>query len=298
MSAVFCVLIAVSAALGGAKQQALNVATPPRALAVTAESTVVTSTVAGTARDRFTLVTSATGTVVITLQPIHGRTPKALLTDADGHTRHPDRRGMLWPRPTPGRALLLEISAPFADDPGSTYQLSVAFDVDRPADLRDHVRPARPRDTRRFHVSGADDVEQVLVGGLLAEHTVKNGDVIVTIPAFARSGPAEFRFEARAPERADVDIVGVETRGDINRGACAPPGCIALMVSASVGDLWLAAIARLVDADIQQHAIASGAVLLQLRMPSTQTEALAQLKTTEGVLSARAADISAAPAQP
>lgn len=266
----------------------------PIPIEVSAPGVVLVGNVSGNARNRYLLVPDERGTVVISVERIHGLAPQALLRSAAGQrVRRADRTGKLWARPAPGTELVLELSAPTRADT-SVYQLTVAFDVDRPRAARGLRRPARPRDIVRVPASDLRGLDRVTVGGLAAEHTIQGGDVFVSIPAFARAGPVELHFEGRPPELAEVELVGVEPpREDLDTGACAaaaggaPAGCLRVAIEPSVGSLWLAAIARVVDADLVKHVVPSGVVELKLRLPSSEGFALEQLRTMPGVRSAQ-----------
>ena len=266
----------------------------PTPVVVSAAGQVVVGTVAGPGRPRYRLTVPEKGPVLISIDPIHGPAPQAVLRNAEGQRiRRADRRGQLWARPPAGATLVLEL-APVARDLRSVYHLSIAFDVDRPRALRGERRPARPRDIVRVPASDVRGLDRVLVGGLAAEYTIQAGDVYVSVPAYARHGPVELHYEARPPEVIDIELVGVEPpRPDLDAGTCAraagaaPPGCLHLVLEPSVGSLWLDAIAREVDADLVKHLVDSGAVELKLRLPSTESYAVAQLRAMPGVRSVR-----------
>lgn len=255
---------------------------------------MVVGSVAGAARERYRLVPDQKGTLIISVDRIHGPAPRAVLRNAEGQgIRRADRRGKLWARPAPGTELVLEVS-PQPGGERSVYHLSVAFDVDRPRAQRSERRPARPRDIVRVPASDVHGIDQVLVGGLAAEYTIQGGDVLVGIPAFARTGPIELHYEARPSEQLEVQLIGVEPpRADLDTGACAatdgtaPPGCLRLALEPSVGSQWLDAITHVLDADLVKHTVKSGVVELKLRMPSSQSFALEQLKAMPGVRAAQ-----------
>lgn len=267
---------------------------PPTPIDVSAPGAVLVGAVAGSGRARYRLTVADKGTVLISIDPIHGPAPIAVLRNAEGQRiRRADRRGKLWARPPAGAQLVLEL-APVARDARSVFQLSVAFDVDRARALRGQQRPARPRDTVRVPASDARGLDRVLVGGLAAEYTIQGNDVYVGIPAFARSGPIELHYEARPSEVIDIELIGVEPqRPELDTGACAPAGgaaaagCLRLALEPSMGSLWLEAVAREVDADLVKHVVDSGVVELKLRLPSTERYALEQLRAMPGVRSAQ-----------
>lgn len=265
----------------------------PTPLEVTAAGVVQVGAVGGSERLRYRLTVADKGTVLISVDRIHGPAPQAVLRNAEGQRlRRADRRGKLWARPPAGSELVLEV-APAARDARSVFQLSVAIDVDRPRALRGERRPARPRDIVRVPTGDPRGLDGIHVGGLAAEYTIQGGDVFVSIPAFARRGPIELHFEARPPELVDVTIIGAEpARADFDSGACAasagavPAGCVRVAVEPPVGSLWLDAIAREVDADLVAHEVANGVVALKLRLPSSESFALEQLRTMPGVRAA------------
>lgn len=270
---------------------------PPNASApieATAEGAVLVGSVAGAGRSRYRILVPHKGTVLIAIEPIHGPVPLAVLRNAEGQRiRRADRRGRLWARPPAASELLLELSS-VARDARSVFQLSVAFDIDRPRALRGQRRPARPRDIVGVSAADPRGLDRVLVGGLVAEHTIQGGEVYVSVPAFAQRGPIELHYEARPPEVVDVELIGVEPpRADLDTGACtaasgtAPPGCLRLLIEPSVGSRWLDAIAREVDADLVKHQPASGAVVLKLRLPSSEGYALEQLRAMPGIKTAQ-----------
>ncbi len=266
---------------------------PPTPIEVRAAGTVQVGAVSGSERLRYRLTVAEKGTVLISLERIHGPAPQAVLRNAEGQRlRRADRRGKLWARPPAGSELVLEL-APAALDARSVFQLSVAIDVDRPRAQRSQRRPARPRDIVRVPVADPRALDGARVGGLAAEYTIQGSDVFVSIPAFARRGPIELYFEARPAEVLEVGLIGVEpARADIDTDACAPtagaipPGCLRLAIEPSVGSLWLDAIAREVDADLVKHEVERGVAELKLRLPSTEGFAIEQLRSMPGVRSA------------
>lgn len=270
----------------------------PTPLPVSAGGEVVVGSVAGTERQRYRLVPDQKGTLIISVDRIHGPAPRAVLRNAEGKgLRRADRRGKLWARPAPGTELILELAPP----PGgerAVFQLSVAFDADRPRAERGKQRPARPRDIVRVPTNDVHGLDQVQVGGLPAEYTIHGGDVLVGVPAFAQSGPIELHFESRPPAQHPVELIGKEPpRADMDTGACTardgavPAGCLLLALDPSVGSLWLDAIARVLDADLVRHSVRTGTVELKLRFPSSQSYALEQLKGMPGVRSAKPVDV-------
>ncbi len=268
-------------------------APPPVPIEVTGAGSVQVVTVGGAGGARYRLSVAERGTVLISVDRIDGPAPQAVLRNAEGQRlRRADRRGKLWARPPAGSVLVLELS-PAARDTPSVVQLSVAIDVDRPRAQRAQRRPARPRDIVRVPVADLRGLDGVQVGGLAAEYTIQGGDVFVAIPAFAQRGPIELHFEARPTEIVDVTLIGTEPpRRDLDTGACAltagavPAGCVRLDIEPPVGTLWLDAIARIVDADLVRHELASGVVELKLRLPSTEGFALERLRAMPGVRSA------------
>ena len=275
-----------------------NKPAPPTPVTVSAGGEVLVGSVAGTERQRYRLVPDQKGTLIISVDRIHGPAPRAVLRNAEGKgLRRADRRGKLWARPAPGTELILELAPP-QGGARAVYHLSVAFDVDRPRAERGQQRPARPRDIVRVPAVEVQGLDQVHVGGLPAEYTIHGGDVLVGIPAFAQSGPIELHFESRPAALHPVELIGKEApRADLDTGACAardgavPAGCLRLALEPSVGSRWLDAIARVLDADLVKHSVRSGVVELKLRLPSSESYALEQLKGMPGVRSAKAADV-------
>jgi hypothetical protein len=262
---------------------------------VSARGAVVTSTLNGTARDKYRLVPTEKGTVVISVDRIQGLQARALLRNAEGLVvRRADKRGKIWARPQPGDELTLEIWPP-EKDASITYILSVSFDIDRPREQRGQQRPLRPRDIIKLAAPGLSELDQVIVDGIHAESSINKTNLLVTIPAFARAGPIELRYETRPPQTYPIEIIGAEPpRADIVTDACnapgggAQPGCLALVIGPNVGSQWLAAIARVLDADVTKHIVKTGAVELKLRMPASETYALDLLAQMPGIVSAKA----------
>ncbi len=266
----------------------------PAQITVTAPGTVVTSTVRGKDKDRYELRVADRGTLLVTVVAVCGPAPRGVLKTDDGHTiRHVDRHGRTWARPPAETVLVLEIKPRLADEP-STYQLTVAINVDRPRPERSKPRPARPRDIVRVpNVTGLDHLERVTVGGLATEYVVSGRDVLVTIPAFAAEGRIKLGFDNQPPVTWDVRLIGIEpVRDDVVTGACkgadggAQPGCLKIRVTPVVGTAWLRAMAHAVDADIATHIVKTGEVELKLRLPSAESYTLETLHMMPGVLSA------------
>jgi hypothetical protein len=262
---------------------------PPAEIAVKAEGAMASGSLAAGERARYRLFVEGKGTVLVRIDAIHGPDPRARIMNKEGKTIRFARLGQLWARPPAGTELFLEVT-PGYRGAATTYQLSVAFDVDRPRERRADPRPVRPGDMVKVPL-GADvhELDQVRVDGLLAEVAVRGGDAIVTVPALARTGSIELRFETRPTRTVEVELIGAERASDRVSELCgsAEPGCLAVVVGPAVGTLWLEAIARIVDADIARHVVASGSVVLKLRMPSSERFALDQLRRTRGVLSAQ-----------
>jgi hypothetical protein len=260
---------------------------------VRAEGVVVTGVFKGATRNRYLLTPPAKGTLVVSLQPIHGASPRMLLRKADGRIIRRDRNGQLWTRSPANEPLVLELYArPDADDASGVYQLRAIFDVDRPRELRDRVRPVRPGDVVTVSKNG-QRIERVLVDGIQAEFKDHGANVLVTVPAFARAGAIELHTESGRAHAVTYELVGTEPPApDVAGDACAMSasmGCIQLTLAPSVGSAWLKEIARVVDADLVAHSQKTGAVLLKLRLTSSEGFALTTLSAMPGVRSARQA---------
>jgi hypothetical protein len=146
----------------------------------------------------------------------------------------------------------------------------------------------------RVPTADVNEVLQVQVGGLLTSHTINGKDVLVTIPAFATSGPITLHFEHGPAETHNVPLIGLlPPAPDVNHGSCRGadglllPGCLELKIAPEVGPEWLAAIARLLDADVVAHDVRYGQVLVRLRALDREAWALHMLQETNGVLSAK-----------
>lgn len=269
---------------------------PPAPLPVKAEGVVVTGVVRGTDRVRYRVTLPTKGTLIISAQQIHGPAPRMVLRQADGKILRRDRNGQLWTRATPGEELTLEVfarpgGAPHAETP-STYALRAVFDVDRPRAEREQQRPARPGDVVAVPSHGRS-VERVLVDGIHAEHVEGKGGFLVTIPAFARSGVIELEHESGARDTVTLALIGAEAvRPDRIAEACtaadeAASGCIHVALSPAVGSAWLSEIARVVDADVVSHEQKTGALMLKLRIASSEGFALSTLRAMPGIRDAR-----------
>lgn len=251
-----------------------------------ADGVTVTSTVVEKKGQRYRLVADAKGTVLISVDSIHGPAPNVKLMNTAGKVIRRGVRGKSFARPNAGDELVLEVTPPYKDA-ASTYQLSVAFEVDRPRHERHLPRPLRPRDIVRVTGAAAPDLDQVTVGGLPADFAIHGDDVLVTIPGFARSGEIELRYETRAPRAKTVELIGTAKSAVDRIGACTGTGCISLTLSPSAGPHWLDAIAKLLDADVVAHTIATGSVVLRLRLPSAEGLAVEQLRRMGSVTSAQ-----------
>jgi hypothetical protein len=283
-----------AALLAGWPADARAAAAPPAVpLEVRAEGVVVTGTFKGPGRSRYQLTPPAKGTLVISLQAIHGASPRMLLRNAAGRIIRRDRNGQLWTRSPAGEPLVLELYArPGAGDAQGVYQLRTILDVDRPREERDRVRPARPGDIITVSKNG-QRIERVLFDGIQADFKDHGANLLVTVPAFARSGTLELFTEGGRAHAATYALVGAEPpAADIESDSCARAGnvgCIELTLAPSVGSAWLKEIARVVDADIVAHSQKSGAVLLKVRLTSSEGFALATLSAMPGVRAARQA---------
>lgn len=279
------VLLAATAA-ASSPRPAVPVA-PPTNVDIKAEGVTLTGTVVTSEKDRFRMVATEKGTILIAVESIHGPAPNVRLVNAEGKTLRRGVRGKTFARPNPGDELTLEIATPYKEA-ASTYHLTVAFDVDRPRAQRHLPRALRPRDIVRVSTEGATDLEQVTVGGLGADYAINGGDVLITIPAYAQHGTIELRFESRPPIVKTVELIGCEQDVADRTGACAGTGCVAVIIAPHVGPRWLEAIAKLLDADVTRHIVATGAVTLKLRLPSSESYALEQLRRMPAVSSVQA----------
>jgi hypothetical protein len=278
---------------------------PPREAAhevpipLVAEGVTVTGTIVEKKGQRYRIFADAKGTVLIAVDSIHGPAPNVKLMNAEGKTIRRGVRGKSFARPNPGDELVLEITPPYKDA-ASTYQLSVAFEVDRPRHLRHLPRPLRPRDIVRVVGGAAPDLDQVTVGGLPADYAIHGADVLVTIPGFARSGEIELRYETRPVKTMRVELIGTSDAVD-RMGECSGTGCLSFTLSPSVGPKWLDAIAKLLDADVRKHVIRTGSVVVKLRLPSSESYAIEQLRRMGSVSSAQRAaqsEVTQAPLSP
>lgn len=263
------------------------------------EGVTVTSTIVDKKGQRYRIIADAKGTVLIAVESIHGPAPNVKLMNAEGKTIRRGVRGKSFARPNPGDELVLEVTPPYKDA-ASTYQLSVSFEVDRPRELRHLPRPLRPRDIVRVRGGAAHDLDQVTVGGLPADYAINGGDVLVTIPGFARSGDIELRYEARAAKTMKVELIGTTKVVD-RTGECSGTGCLSFTISPSAGPQWLDAIAKLLDADVRKHVIRTGNVVVKLRLPSAESYALEQLRRMGSVSSSQRAaqsEVTQAPLSP
>lgn len=249
------------------------------------EGVTVTGSIVEKKGHRYRIVADAKGTALIAVDTIHGPAPNVKLMNAEGKTIRRGVRGKSFARPNPGDELVLEVTPPYKDA-ASTYQLSVAFEVDRPRHMRHLPRPLRPRDIVRVTGGAALDLDQVTVGGLPADYAIHGADVLVTIPGFARSGDIELRYETRAPKSMKVELIGTANAAD-RIGECSGTGCLSFTLSPSAGPHWLEAIAKLLDADVRKHVIRTGSVVVKLRLPSSESYALEQLRRMGGVSSAQ-----------
>ena len=251
----------------------------------------MTATVVDKKGNRYRMAVDEKGTVLIAVESIHGPAPNVRLTNAAGQTLRRGVRGKTFARPAAGDVLFVEVTPPYKDA-ASTYHLSVAFDVDRPRPLRDLPRPMRPRDIVRVPGGAAADLDQVTVDGIPADYAVNGGDVLVTLPAYARAGHIELHFDVRPPKVHDVELIGIERNVADRLGECVGTGCLSFTISPSVDPKWLDAIARLLDANVRRHVIRTGSVVVKLRLPSSESYALEQLRRMGGVSSAQVASQS------
>lgn len=279
------------AALAAAPVAPRAAAPPPVEIPVTAEGRTWTATVVDKKGHRYRMVPDAKGTVLIAVESIHGPAPNVRLLNAQGKTLRRGVRGKTFARPAPGAALFLDVAPPYKDA-ASTYHLTVAFDVDRPRALRDRPRAVRPRDIVRVPGAAAADLDQVTVDGLPADYAVNGGDVLVTLPAYAQTGRIELHFDARPPRLHEVELFGVEQVVADRLGECEGAGCISFTIAPSVGPKWLEAIARLLDADVRRHVVRTGSVVVKLRLPSSESYALEQLRRMGNVSSAQRVALS------
>jgi hypothetical protein len=263
----------------------------PTPVPVVAEGSTLVRTLRAPTIDRYVLDVADKGTVLIFITPIDGLTPKAVLkNDENLIIRRADRHGQIWSRPPAGTKLFLEITQPKDADGASTYLLKIAFDVDRPRPQRHLPRPSRPGEIVRVPVGAVYELDRVSIDGIVADYKVAAPDVLVTVPAFARTGDVELLFQSGETKRQHIDLIGTEPpSNDVVTKACTrgTPGCIQLVIDPRVGSKWLHAIAKLVDADITRHAQKTGIVELRLRMPQNEAFALETLSSIKGVVSAR-----------